>query len=170
MNPLRISDFGLRIADCRHSAFAIRHSALIRHSSFVIRHSAFGLLPPLASLTDSVSIAHFLVGIVAGVVGGIIGILTVGLRMGAWRQKVDDGLAALGDKILGQADLIARHEQMLRDGARRFDELPALASATHALTDQLKSTASILKDLVTKDRCNDRHAALERMCDERHKT
>ena len=85
------------------------------------------------------------------------------------RAELDTEAAARQSAL----ELVAREHahvlERLSAGDRDIKGIPALTSGMQNLADQLKATASVLKELVTKDHCNDRHSSLERLCNERHK-
>jgi len=80
--------------------------------------------------------------------GGFVGGWTVAFRLGRWRQMVEDRLAAV--------------EQRLENGDAHVDAVPVIEARLDVLLEEVrairKEMREDLKELVTKEQCNLRHA------------
>jgi len=88
------------------------------------------------------------VGGVNAVAGGFVGGWTVAFRLGRWRQMVEDRLAAV--------------ERRLQDGDPHVDAVPVIEARLEVLLEEVralrKEMRDDLKELVTKEECDRRHA------------
>lgn len=93
------------------------------------------------------SIADWIWPLFSALVGGFIGGWTVAFRLGSWRQRVEDKIDYIEDR--------------LRRGDAPVNEVPVLAARLDALKASLDGVALTLRNelprLVSREECDRRH-------------
>ena len=87
------------------------------------------------------------VSVVSAVTGGFVGGWVVAFRLGRWRQRVEDRLESI--------------EQRLADGDRFVDMVPVVNTRLEMMLEELREIKKALRDtrqlFVTHEECNRRH-------------
>jgi len=88
-----------------------------------------------------------MVSVVSAIAGGFIGGWTVAFRLGRWRQRVEDRLEMIDDR--------------LANGDPHVDAVPVIQARLNVLLEELRALRSEMRAdmrlLVTREECNRRH-------------